>query len=111
MAKKEDVAEIRRLNDQLRKTWRGGRVVLTCGMQEVVEETLTNILLAVASFDAFTPDNDPYGEHDCAILEVEGHSVLFKIDYYDKQMSMGSENPADPNVTTRVLTIMKSSEY
>ena len=111
MAKKEDVAEIRRLNDELRTTGRGGRIMLTLGTQNLEEQTLSNVLAAVASFDNFNSDNDPYGEHDCAILEVDGLSVLFKIDYYDRTLEQGSENPADPSITTRVLTVMLASEY
>jgi hypothetical protein len=37
---------------------------------------------AVTHFDAFTPDNDPYGEHDFGLVRVNGHVVLFKIDAY-----------------------------
>jgi len=31
--------------------------------------------------------------------------------YYDKELQYGSENPADPAVTTRILTLMLASEY
>ena len=37
---------------------------------------------AVTHFDVFTPDNDPYGEHDFGLVRVNGHVVLFKIDAY-----------------------------
>ena len=69
------------------------------------------ILKAVSEFSDFTPDNDPYGEHDFGALNVEGHRIYFKIDYYDRDLIYGSPDPANPEVTTRVLTIMLASEY
>jgi Protein of unknown function (DUF3768) len=64
-----------------------------------------------SAFKDFTADNDPNGEHDCAILSVEGLRILFKIDYYDPTMLYASEDPADPRKTSRVMTIMLTEEY
>ena len=69
------------------------------------------ILKAVQAFDKFSPDNDPHGEHDFGVIAHEGERVFFKIDYYDKNLEGGSEDPADPAQTTRVLTIMLAHEY
>tara|TARA_Y100000815_G_C12948051_1_gene351839 strand:- start:59 stop:265 length:207 start_codon:yes stop_codon:yes gene_type:complete len=66
---------------------------------------------AVAEFNDFTSDNDPYGEHDFGTLTVGGRRINWKIDYYDNDLKYGSPDPADPSVTTRVLTIMLASEY
>jgi hypothetical protein len=36
---------------------------------------------------------------------------FWKIDSYDRNTEFGSPDPADPDVTTRVLTIMRADEY
>ena len=66
---------------------------------------------AVIDFDDFTVDNDPYGEHDFGTLDVMGHKICWKIDYFDEHMDCASPDPADANVTSRILTIMLASEY
>ena len=45
------------------------------------------------------------------MFEVEGHKLMFKIDYYDNEIKYGSEDPADPEKTTRIMTVMFVSEY
>jgi hypothetical protein len=102
---------IRVLNDNFRSTFVGGRVLTTAGVAELSVDTKAQLLLAVQSFSNFTKDNDPHGEHDFGAIELEGETYFFKLDYYDADMRYGSENPADPNVTARVLTIMRADEY
>lgn len=106
-----NVERIRELNDLLRTTWLTGKVVMTEGIASLPGETRSRIAEAVEMFDAFTPDNDPYGEHDFGAVTVDGHRVFWKIDYYDRDLRQGSEDPADPAVTRRVLTIMLAEEY
>jgi hypothetical protein len=69
------------------------------------------VLTAVAPFDDFTEDNDPWGEHDCAALTVSGRRIIFKHDYYDRDLRWHSLDAGNPAVTERVLTIMLSDEY
>jgi len=102
---------IARLNDAFRTTLIGGKVMLTAGIAELPERTRANILTAVRTFADFSEDNDPHGEHDFGAFEADGHKCFWKIDYYDKSMESGSKEPANPDVTTRVLTIMLASEY
>jgi Protein of unknown function (DUF3768) len=44
-------------------------------------------------------------------VTVEGERYFWKVDYYDLTMDCGSEDPSDPAVTTRVLTIGHMSDY
>jgi Protein of unknown function (DUF3768) len=104
-------AKVRELNDQLRRFGRGGMIVMTDGIATSDRQTITSIFAAIAAFDAFTEDNDPWGEHDCAILNVAGLNVMYKIDYFDRSRTYHSPNPSDPTVTTRVMTIMQADEY
>jgi hypothetical protein len=104
-------ARIRELNDQLRCKAIGGRIVITRGIEALGTEGVRNVLTAVAQFDEFSEDNDPWGEHDCAVLTIEGHRLIFKIDYYDRDLRWHSPDASDPAVTERVLTIMLAEEY
>jgi hypothetical protein len=63
------------------------------------------------AFNVFIEDNDPNGEHDFGSFEIDGRKLFFKIDYYDKDMRYGSEDPSDPSQTARVLTLMLAEEY
>ena len=100
---------IRELNDTARQTLTGVRVVLTPGVQRLGD--LYQIMGLVQTFDKFSEDNDPHGEHDFGSFQHAGETLYWKFDYYDKTLEWGSEDPADPAVTTRVLTLMLSSEY
>ena len=102
---------IRVLNDNFRSTLNGGQVVMTQGVDALPIDTKARVLLAVQSFSNFTKDNDPHREHDFGNFNVEGETYFFRVDYYALDMEGGSEDPADPNVTARVLTIMRADEY
>ncbi len=99
------------LNDKLRQHGVGGRIMLTGGVRALGDVALARAMAAVRSFAAFTSDNDPHGEHDFGVVEQDGSRILWKIDYYDGALEYGSPDPADPAVTTRVLTIMLAEEY
>lgn len=104
-------ARIRALNDAFRTTREGGRVVATKGVAALPAETFSTLMDKVRTFTAFTTANDPLGEHDFGVVEHEGERFFFKIDYYDKAMEGGSDDPTDPARTARVLTVMKAYEY
>jgi len=107
----ETSTRIRVLNDNFRSTFIGGQVVMSAGVADLPMGTRAQVVLKVQSFADFNADNDPYGEHDFGSFEVAGESFFWKIDYYDSRCEFGSEDPADPEKTTRVLTIMFAGEY
>jgi hypothetical protein len=103
--------KIRDLNDAFRRTFIGGAVVVTSGVEATAVDQRQSILAKVRSFAAFNADNDPHGERDFGAVEENGVRCFWKIDYYDRAMIAHSADPADPSVTTRVLTIMLAEEY
>lgn len=101
----------RALNDRLRRTGIGGRTMITQGVDALPLPMLASVLSMVRDYNDFKPGDDPYGEHDFGTVEADGVIMFWKIDYYDINLHHGSPDPADPAVTTRVLTIMLAEEY
>lgn len=102
---------IARLNDALRKEGRGGAIMITRGVRSLPLFRPTELLQALGAYTAFDPANDPHGERDFGDLTLFGEDLLWKIDYYDSDLKFGSDDPADPSKTQRVLTVMMASEY
>ena len=99
---------IRDLNDAFRKSFAGGKVVMTANVASLPEMVRANALIEVARFDRFTPDNDPHGEHDFGSFELCGRTFFFKVDLYEEADVKDANG--DP-VVTRVLTIMLADDY
>ena len=100
---------IRSLNDEFRRTFRGGKVFVTAGVS--LRQDLPEIIQRVRTFDEFTADNDPHGEHDFGAVKIGSDLLFWKIDCYDLDMQYGSPDASDPNVTARVLTLMLAEDY
>jgi hypothetical protein len=103
--------KIRALNDALRNLTGEGRIYVTAGIAALSDMEQAAIITRVFTYSAFTPDNDPYGEHDFGSFEYAGKTIFWKIDCYDRALKYGSADPADEAVTTRVLTVMLAEEY
>lgn len=101
---------IRELNDNLRKHGVGGRIVATRSLA-LDQERLGQVIAAVRAVDYVRPGDDPYDEHDFVPVEIEGQRYYAKIDYYDTDMAFASEDPADPDKTVRVMTLMRADDY
>lgn len=110
MSSSSRTERIRELNDAFRKTLDGGQCLFTAGVSDMGIPFATAALAAVRAFDAFDADNDPHGEHDFGAFEIAERKLFWKIDYYDNSLEFGSNDPADPAQTKRVLTIMLAEE-
>jgi len=103
--------EIRSLNDQLRRSQVGGKVMLSAGLVALFEKDLAAVVELVRAFDDFSEDNDPYGEHDFGAFEYQGQTINWKIDYHALDIQHGSENPANAAITKRVFSIRKEKQF
>lgn len=111
------VIQIQQLNDRLRKLMpRTQDLVMIMGDLKNDDPAIQmRAYQMVRAFDAFTEDNDPHGEHDCASFDMKigdkTERVMFKIDYYDLNLQFHSPDEADPSVTRRVLSIFYARDY
>ena len=106
---------IAELNDAFRKSLHDrtrGKTYMTDGVNALGPTFFTRAIAAVAAFDKFSEDNDPYGEHDFGSFALSGKKLFWKIDYFSKaDPDLGAEDASDPAMTDRGLTIMLAEEY
>jgi len=110
--------KIAELNDRSRRNLLSvngsilGVLVLTPGVGSLELSVRHRLFSLISQVKEFHLDNDPYGEHDFGKATMEdGVDFFWKFDYYDIDLEYGSPDPANPEVTTRVLAIMLTSEY
>ncbi|KLE32399.1 DUF3768 domain-containing protein [Aurantiacibacter luteus] len=104
-------ARIRQLNDALRTGNGEGQLLVTPGVLNLANGTLPVVIALLHGFDDFSDDNDPHGEHDFGAFNYRGEKLFWKINYYDRSLRFGSDDPANPAITTRVLTLLLAREY
>ena len=104
---------IAELNDAFRsRAGYGGRILMTPAVASLPYDQRARVVSACLTFTAFTPDNDPYGEHDFGKVRLYRQDWLWKIDYYaDARCEYGSPDPSDPAQTFRVMTIMHADDW
>ena len=116
----ETAAIIAEQNDRFRRTWGAdfsvpGQIVFTRGVADLSPAAKAIIMQRVQRFSEFTEDNDPWRDHTFGAFdfEIAGNSyrIFWKIDLYDTDYAMGSDDPANLAVTRRVQTILHASEY
>ena len=93
------------------------KIQLSHAVEALPQAHIEAILENVKTFSSFTPENDPYGEHDYGRFEFqptnqEPIGIIWKIDYLDRNnLNNGAEDPSDDQSTLRRLTIMCINEW
>ncbi len=96
-----DRTKIIDLNDQLRTTFKGGRVQTTPGFYELDARLRGRALAVMARYNKFDENDD----HDCGVFIFAGYSFEWRIEYRAIDGTGTSLDPADPEKTFRVLTL------
>lgn len=94
-------ARIIERNDQLRTTFKGGRVQMTRNVYELDDRLRGRALSVLARYNKF----DDASEHDHGVFIFAGFSFEWRIEYRGKDGCGVSPDPADPDKTFRVLTL------
>ena len=89
------------LNDELRKTFRGGRVQMTPAVYNLDPQLRGRALWAMARCNSFADDS----EHDWGVMIFGGYAFEWHIEYRAANGTGLSPDPADPDKTLRVLTL------
>lgn len=84
--------------------------MLTRGIYSKGQACINEILDNVKMFNDFNHGNDPYNEHNYGSLEYDGEKIMWKIDYYDRDLRYYSHDPTDITKTIRVMTVMLAEE-
>jgi hypothetical protein len=115
---------IAELNDQLRKDphWKitlqtfasfiyenHHKWMITPEVSYLPQDQLEELITKVRELDDFTPENDPYSEHNFGKVAQDDVNYFWKINYYDLDFESRTVDPADPVKTRRVLILMKAT--
>ena len=101
-----DRAKIIELNDQLRTTFKGGRVLMTTGVYELDARLRGRAIYVMSKYNKFPDDS----ERDWGVFIFAGFSFVWRIEYRAKDGTGISPDPADPEKTFRVLTLYTTND-
>lgn len=122
MANTSPAQTIAELNDAFRKSTSSSKLnqmLITEGISALCGDTTNHVgwmrrgqlFQTIRDFNDFPEGDNPQGERDFGAFTFADVKCYWKIDYYNLTLDGASENPADPSVTRRVLTIMRAEEY
>ena len=102
---------IRALNDDARQRLTAGTANLSPGVMALGPAGVHRIIKAIASYDNFDPDDDRFEQHEAGTFDADGHTIFFKIDSLDLAEEGLSPDPADFEVTVRIINVMLTDEF
>jgi hypothetical protein len=94
-------AKIIELNDQLRTTFKGGRVQMTPDVYQLDARLRGRALQVLSRYNKFDDDSD----HDCGVFIFAGYSFEWRIQYRQMSGEGVSPDPAESSKTLRILTL------
>lgn len=94
-------AKLIELNDQLRTTFRGGRVQMTPSVYQLDDRLRGRALAVLARYNKFDADSD----HDWGTFIFAGFAFEWRIEYRGSDGTGRSPDPTDREQTFRVLTL------
>ena len=89
------------LNDELRTTFKGGRVQMTRTVYDLDDRLRGRALSVLARYNSFDADSD----HDSGVFIFAGFAFEWWIEYRSADGCGKSPDPADVTKTLRVLTL------
>jgi hypothetical protein len=101
LSRAERRAKIIELNDQFRTTFKGGRVQMTPSVYDLDTRLRGRAVYAMSRYKKFDDDS----EHDSGVFIFAGYSFEWHIEYRGRDGTGMSPDPADPDKTSRVLTL------
>lgn len=89
------------------------RILSTPGIQALGSLAVQEVLHQALVFpdESFRESFEPHGDRDFIVVNHQGLKVWAKIDTFDLTMEWMSPDPADDEVTVRVLSLMLPDEY
>lgn len=102
------------LNDRFRKNIGNGSEVFVT--QAFAQKGNAFVFAAINfvkyyEFSKIDMGDNPYGENDFIVGEIDGTKFFFKIDCYDNELNYGSEDPSNPKITRRIGTFLLPEDY
>ena len=102
-------AELATLNDAIRKKIpnvpQPHLFLISEGAMGLPPEKLSILVEMVKSFDSFSEDIDPRGEHDLVVVNLDGVKFYAKFDYFDEQLKYYKPGGR------HVLTLLRADEW